>query len=244
MRIFIALSILSLVSLYSTQDRDASIGKQIPSKSHDSNGKKRVVLLGASIGKAWDISTLPERIGNHDYIFEYVDGGGFDKSKKLKELLSRLENKPDAIFLKECAAYFPGDFENYKSLMKQWIIDCYKASIIPIPTTVVPVTKLHSLKKFSIDILKLRNPIKLGSPCNNNRQKAILEYNDWIRMYCADNGLIVLDLEKAVRKSEKNRYLKSELAKVDGLHLNTRGYQILDQIVIPALEKVNWEIKK
>ena len=202
------------------------------------------MLLGASIGRAWDISSLPRRIGNYDYIFEYVDGGGFDKSKELKEILSRAENKPDAIFLKECAAYFPGDFENYKSLMEHWITDCYKAGVIPIPTTVVPVTKLHSLKKFGIDILKLRNPFKLGSPFKNKRQKAILEYNDWIRMYCAENVLALLDLEKAVRKSEKNRYIKSGLAKIDGLHLNKKGYRTLDKIVIPTLEKVNWEIKK
>ena len=167
---------------------------QLTTKLFDNKGKKLVVLLGASIGRAWNISGLPERIGNHDYFFEYVDGGGFDKSKKLEEILSRHENRPDAIFLKECAAYFPGDFENYRRLMKQWITDCNKAGVIPIPTTVVPVTKLHSLKKFGIDILKLRNPFKLGNPFKNKRQKAILKYNDWIRMYCGENSLALLDL--------------------------------------------------
>lgn len=207
----------------------------------DGSAKKRIVLLGASIGRNWNISYLPERIGNHDYIFEYVDGGAFDKSVKLMEILARRENKPDAIFLKECAAYFPGDFKHYQSLVKQWIEACHKANVIPIPTTVVPVTRLHSLKKFAIDIVKLRNPFKMGSPLKANRQRAILAFNEWIRTFCAQNDLVLLDLEKAVRKSEKNRFLRSALAKVDGLHLNQKGYKLLDQIVIPTIEKVSWK---
>ena len=244
MKTLILLMGLIIPLLYSVQNKSAEIEKPAAPELSDNKGKKLIILLGASIGRAWNISGLPERIGNHDYIFEYVDGGGFDKSMKLKEILTRRENKPDAIFLKECAAYFPGDFDKYKSLMKQWINDCNNADVIPIPTTVVPVTKLHSLKKFGIDILKLRNPFKLGNPFKNKRQKAILEYNDWIRIYCADNGLTLLDLEQAVHKSEKNRYLKSGLAKIDGLHLNKKGYKTLDKIVMPTLENVNWRIKK
>ena len=112
---------------------------------------------------------------------------------------------------------------------------------IPIPTTLVPVTRLHSLKKFAMDIVKFRNPFKQGSPFKVRKQRAILEYNDWIRMFCTQNNLTLLDLEQAVRKSEKDRYLRSGLAKVDGLHLNIKGYQILDQIVIPTIGKVNWK---
>ena len=230
--------------LYSVQNKSIKSEKLTTPEFSDNKGKKLIVLLGASIGKAWNISGLPERIGIHDYTFEYVDGGGFDKSMKLKEILARRQNKPDAIFLKECAAYFPGEFEKYKILMEQWITDCDNAGVIPIPTTVIPVTKLHSIKKFGIDILKLRNPFKLGGPFKNKRQKATLEYNDWIKKYCAENGLVLLDLEQAVHKSEKNRYLRSGLAKIDGLHLNKKGYQSLDKIVVPTLEKVSWETKK
>jgi len=59
-------------------------------------------------------------------------------------------------------------------------------------------------------------------------------------VFCAKNDLSLLDLERAVRKSEKDRYLRSKLAKIDGLHLNKKGYRVLDQIVIPTLEKVQW----
>ncbi len=201
---------------------------------------KRIVLIGASIGKGWNIPALPERIQNHEYVFEYVYSGGFDKSRKLEEVLSRHQDKPDAIFLKECAAYFPGDFSLYQRLMKKWIPDCLEAGVIPIPTTVVPVTRLHSFKKFGIDILKLRNPFRMGTPFRQRRQKAIQEYNDWLRAHCREMGLAVLDFEKALSKGRKNRYLRSRYAKIDGLHLNKKGYLVLDAQVLPVLGKVDW----
>ncbi len=201
---------------------------------------KRIVLIGASIGKGWNIPALPERIVSHDYVFEYVYSGGFDKSRKLEKVLSRAQDRPDAIFLKECAAYFPGDFPSYQRLMKKWIADCLDAGVIPIPATVVPVTRLHSFKKFGIDILKLRNPFRMGIPFRQRRQRAIQEYNDWLRAYCRENGLAVLDLEKALSKGGKNRYLRSRFAKIDGLHLNKKGYQVLDAQVPPVLGKVDW----
>jgi hypothetical protein len=205
--------------------------------------KKHIILLGASIGGAWDISRLPERAGSENYSFEYMHGGSqFDKSEELQKILSRSENIPDALILKECAAYFPGDLEQYRDLMKNWIEKCYKANVLPIPTTVVPVTKLHPFKLFfGYLLLKGKNPLEYGSPFQNMRFLQIREYNDWIRTYTTKNSLALLDLEAAVRLSEKDRHLKSSLAHIDGLHLNQRGYRVLDGIVIPAIDCVNWE---
>ncbi len=204
-------------------------------------GKKHILLLGASVGRAWNIKAVPTRVGNVGYTFEYVHGGSsFDKSHELRKILQRTDNRPDAIFLKECAAYFPGNTEAYKALMTGWIRECRKAGIVPIPTTVVPVTLFHAYKKFGIDILKLRNPFKFGLPFGQRRLKTILEYNDWIREYCRANGLAVLDLEAAVRRGPKRRSLRSGLARVDGLHLKPRAYVILDQAVVPALAQVRW----
>jgi hypothetical protein len=202
---------------------------------------KTIILIGASVGKGWNIDALPERINNHDYSVEYVYSGGFDKTQKLQEVLSRVQDRPDAIFLKECAAYFPGDINSFKRLMENWINDCREAGILPIPATVIPITRLHSFKKFIIDILKLRNPFRLGSPFRQNRQKAILEYNDWLRSYCQEKNLPCLDLEKALGKGGKNRFLRSRFAKVDGLHINRKGYQALDAQVLPLLGKVDWK---
>ena len=84
--------------------------------------RKHVVLLGASVGREWNITSLPERLNNQNYAFEYVGFSGFDKSEALKEIFTREENKPDIVILKECAAYFPGDFEHYKSLPEDKLV--------------------------------------------------------------------------------------------------------------------------
>ena len=201
--------------------------------------KKHIVLLGASVGYAWNIPALPQRAGIDRYRFEYVHGSPFDKSKVLKEILGRTENKPDMIFLKECAAYFPGDLDRYKALMIQWIGECRESGVVPIPTTVVPVTKLHAYKVFAYHILKLRDPFRFGSPFRQLRLKSILAYNDWLLAYCRENGVVVLDLEAAVRRSAVKRSLRSDLAKVDGLHLKPKAYQFFDRAVWPALAQVD-----
>lgn len=219
-------------------------GRKDIDPKNDIKTQRHVVLLGASLGIAWNISSLSERINNSDYVFEYVRSLGFDKSNTLNNILLRRENKPHAILIKECAAYFPGDLDQYKNLMKQWIEECQEQDVVPVPVTVVPVTRLHSFKKILIDIVKVRNPLKEGNPFKNNRNKAILEYNDWIRIYSRKFGLAVLDLEAAVRYSGANRFLREDFGRVDGLHLNRKAYKAIDQIVIPTLEKVNWKNKK
>jgi hypothetical protein len=208
------------------------------------NRPRHVSLLGASIGMRWNIASLPERINNSDYDFEYVGSGVFDKSETLKRIVERKDHRPDAIFIKECAAYFPGPLEKYKKWMKQWINECQNASIIPIPATVVPVTRLHSFKLILIDLIRGRNPIHSGNPFCHPRNTAIITYNDWIRNYCKQNRLPCLDLEAALRYSEDNRYLREDFAKVDGLHINSKAYKILDQVVVPTLKTVDWENKR
>lgn len=233
----------SLIS-FNMQESNAGITPKNMISELQGEKQRHIVLLGASIGRIWNISMLSNRINCFNYAFEYVGGGGFDKSRRLNGIISRQENKPDAILLKECAAYFPGDLNRYKKLMMKWIHQCQVAGIVPIPTTVVPVTRLHSLKKFFIDVVKGRNPLNYGNPFLNRRNLSIIEYNDWIRMYCQRNGLNFLDLEKALRYSEKNRYLREDFAKLDGLHLNRKAYRILDKIVIPTLEGVYWRGNK
>jgi len=238
--VFVVLAWTALIGCGSAAEA-VGIGQAEPSPAEERPMKKRIILLGASIGRAWDIASLPQRMNVHDYIFEYADGGSFDKSAKLREILSSPGPKPEAIFLKECAAYFPGDLSLYKSLMESWIRECRESKIIPIPTTAVPVTRLHSFKKVLIDAVKRRNPFGYGNPFKHRRNAAILEYNDWIRAYCRSNGLALLDLEAALRYGERNRYLRENLSRLDGLHVNRKAYRILDRAVISALEKLNWE---
>lgn len=207
---------------------------------HNSPVKKRIVLIGASIGKAWNIEKLPERIHNPDVILEYVGSGTFDKGPQLADVLRRTE-LPHAVIFKECAAYFPGDMGVYKKSMETWVQECRVKGVVPVLTTVVPVTRLHSPKKFLIDIVKLRNPFKFGGPFQQKRWKAILEYNNRIRDYAKKQGLPLLDLEAALRYSEKDRHLQSRWARYDGLHLKLAAYKVLDGVLSSLLNGMRWE---
>jgi hypothetical protein len=195
---------------------------------------KHIILLGASVGKAWEIEDLPKRQNIQGYRFEYVGEYQFDKSKALQQILQRKENKPDAILIKGCAAYFPGDLLKYQALMRSWVQQCKKAGVIPIPTTVIPVVREQGF----INIVK--NIVKkiLGKSTNASRLTAIFQYNDWIKSYAQKEGLVVLDLEASLRTNEIDRSLRIDLQIGDGLHLNRKAYSILDQILIPCLEKI------
>lgn len=197
--------------------------------------KKHVVLLGASVGNAWNIGALPDRVASaQGYRFEYVGEYAFDKTEALRKILQRKQDKPDAIFIKECAAYFPGDLRQYQELMKGWVKECRQAKVIPIPTTVVPVisSKNKIIKERVKDFIKTL----LGRPTTGAMLEGLLQYNDWVREYAAQEGLTVLDLETPLRTSRNDRSLRADLHSGDGLHLNSTAYGILDTIVVPTLD--------
>src|SRR6266545_6464286 len=101
--------------------------------------KNQVVLLGASVGKEWDIQHYPERMKDPRFTFESIAVYQYDKSEGLEEILMRPKRKfrltrtylkgyfqpsprlPRTIIIKECAAYFPGNLDGYKDLIKQWV---------------------------------------------------------------------------------------------------------------------------
>ena len=199
------------------------------------NNRIHITLIGASIGKAWNLSALPGRMNDDRYFFEYVNGGGWDKSAGLKEIVSRQRGKPDAIIIKQCSAYFPGDVELYKGLMKQWVVECRGANIIPILCTVIPVTRLHSFTSIPRHILRGRHPFKDGNPFRQLRAEEVFKFNDWIRDHCRKSSLKFIDLEAAVRMSRENRYLRRDLARLDGLHLKADAYRLLDRMVFGEL---------
>ena len=196
---------------------------------------RHIVLLGASIGCAWRIAELPKRADIKGYTLEYVGEDGFDKTKSLMDILNR-PNRPDAIFLKECAAYFPGDLAQYKEIIKRSINDCEKAGIIPIMVTVAPVREpgIFRLQYWKNIVKKIIYPSR---PRVEARLRDLIAYNDWVRKYAAEQKLAVLDLEKALRISESDRRLRPDFDVGDGLHINAQAYALLDQIVIPALDQ-------
>lgn len=227
--IICALSFLALGNLqamnYSTPRDEASI-------------KRHIVLLGASVGGAWNISELPNRVSNTDYTFEYVGEYAADKSQKLNSILERGILKPDAVIIKLCAAYFPGEPDKLKAFIGNWVRECRKEDVVPILATVVPVVRSFPMRTWLLSLLhgKWRYP--------KDPFGAIISFNDWIRNYAKAESLVVLDLEAALRTSQSDRHLDGMYAKADGLHINEKAYKELDKIVIPTLDRVEFRERR
>ena len=206
---------------------------------------KHVLLLGASVGAGWDFPGLPERMQNDKCKFEFRAKYDPDKSDLLEEVIKRKADRPDIIIIKQCAAYFPANSESYdlkiadryKKLARGWIEKCKKNDIVPILATVVPITEKMPLWPKTKRMIKKYIFRKKISPYHRNiRQQGINDYNDWVRDYADKNGLIILDLESALRISESNRYLIPKLS-TDGLHLNKKAYLRLDKVALKTLAK-------
>ncbi|MBI2400021.1 MAG: SGNH/GDSL hydrolase family protein [Deltaproteobacteria bacterium] len=199
--------------------------------------KTRVLLLGASVGQEWEVEGIPKRLGDSRFQFEAVQAWQFDKTAALEEALMRPKRKfkptktylkgffepsplpPDAIVIKECAAYFPGEMARYKSLIPKWVASIKASGKKPALATVVPVTSEHAIRK-------------------PGRIEAIREFNDWIKEYAAAEKLPLVDLEAALRKDAKGRFLKAEYTSGDGLHLNRKAYDVLDRLLLDASAEI------
>lgn len=197
----------------------------------EEKGDRRILLIGASVGDAWNIAKLPERTKLAGYTFESVAEYQFDKSQVVEGVV-KTGDKPDFVILKECAAYFPGDFQRYKQFIQGWVATLRANHITPILTTVVPVTtpsllSLSYVKHLVKKVTRNRVPV-------DERLPYLLEYNDWVRNYAAQEGLALLDLEAALRNNAQERKLRDDLAAEDGLHLNEQAYRVLDKLVVDS----------
>lgn len=197
--------------------------------------RKRIILIGASVGKAWNLPEYPQRVNDTSHIFESLVVYQYDKTGALEEILMRPKRKfrltlsyvkgffqpspqvPKIIIIKECSSYFPGDSSLYKEFVKSWVKRIRDAHIQVILTTIVPVTRERAEK-------------------GKGKMEAIAAYNDWIREYARNENVVLLDLEAALRKSAKERFLQDELTSGDGTHLNKKAYDILDKLLQKTLQ--------
>lgn len=211
---------------------NALLGCGMNSRGGVADQTPAVLLIGASVGQAWRLSEFPERSGDRSFRFRSVAAWQFDKSQALEEALLLPKRKfrftrtyfrnlfkaapvaPDIVVLKECAAYFPGDMEVYKGQMKGWVQRVREKKRGVVLATVVPVTRERASTKVG-------------------QAEAIWVYNDWIRTFGRSEGIPVLDLEAAVRE-KASRFLRAEVS-TDGLHLNSKGYQLLDACLLEAV---------
>lgn len=202
-------------------------------------GSMHVVLIGASIGKSWNLPELPRRASSNRYTFEALQVWDYDKSETVDETLMRPARKfrfapsyfkalfqaaprpADVVILKECSSYFPGDrdaeLQRKKELLQQWVHDVRMKKIPVMLTTVAPITRARAERDGAA------------------KHQAIRLFNDWVRTYAAEQSIPLIDLEQALRADDRDRYLRDDLTSGDGSHLNRAAYEILDRVLIDAL---------
>lgn len=184
------------------------------------NGSKYIILVGASVGKTWEFPRLSDRVSvRNDVVLGNRTIYAFDKDPAI-DAITNLPIPISAVIIKECSAYFPREIDPSVIQIKQWISELRAKGIAPVLATVVPVTKQHD-------------------QTHPGRLESILAFNDDIRNYAEEEGISVLDLEKAVRVSASDRYLKNEYAQPDGNHLVKRAYEeALDKIGAELIENL------
>ena len=194
----------------------------------------RIVLIGASIARGWQLDAFAARSGRSDVVLEYVGEYGFDKSKSLAAVLARGGDRPDVVILKECGAYFPGDQPAYEAMLRRWVDTLRAAGIAPVLATVAPVAEPQGV------LAHLKEFVKIRILRREDQNEAIARYNAWLRGYAAEQKLAVLDLEAALSAAEGGPRLDPRYDGGDGLHLNDAAYPVLDRelgMVIDRLER-------
>ena len=227
--------IVFLISLVLSFLTNCNMVESKGTKEQEMANKKRILLLGASVGQTWNLKEFPQRSKNDNYIFESVAAWQYDKTEALEEILMRPKRKfrltknyirgffepapqmPDIIIIKECSAYFPGDLKQYKELMEKWVKRIKDANIEVWLATVVPVTTARADK-------------------TKGKIEGIREFNDWLREYARYESITLLDLEAALRKDAEARFLKDEFTSGDGTHLNKEAYDILDKVLLDTCQ--------
>lgn len=170
-----------------------------------------VVLVGASIGKAWHLQDFTRRTGEQDVVFSNRAHYSFDKTDTIEALL-HLKVKPDAVILKECSDYFPRNQEKSTSEFERWIERIKKNHVTPILATTTPVSAIGPKK---------------------DKQPSIDLWNAFIREYGHKNRIPVLDLARVLQTSPIDTFLKQTYAKDDGYHLTAAAYRTaLDPLLI------------
>lgn len=193
-----------------------------------------VILIGASIGQGWHLAEWPSRVRVSGFTVESIPVWQFDKTEAVDEVLVRphrkfhptrtylkslfqpAPEKASIVILKECSSYFPGDLASYKSSIRYWVSRFREKQITAALATVVPVTETRAQQ-------------------NPGKQESLVEYNEWIRQYAQQQGIILLDLEGALRSAGAGRFLREEYATSDGTHLNAAAYAVLDDVLRETL---------
>lgn len=175
----------------------------------------RVVFFGASITQRWNLQeAFPE-------VHAVNRGRGGEVIQQLLPRFKRdvLDLKPKAVMIKYCSINIRPHIP-LQTLKDGMMMMCQLAeanNITPVPATIIPAGKPEAhIGDFSVvDTLRM--------------------FNDWLRQYAAEHKYPIMDFAKAIE--DEHGFLPRERS-VDPVHLNEKGYEILNATARPVLHQV------
>lgn len=194
--------------------------------------EKNVVFIGASTGNRWKLPEFPQRVQAPEYNLEFKKIYEFDKSSLVDEVVKRPQ-KPDAVIIKECSVYFPGQQDAYKKQYAGWIASLKQVGIKPIVATTVPPAASQGFVADAKTFIKVR---LLG---RDDQYQQVVDFNNWLREFAQKERIPIVDLEQALRRSDSDRHMVDRFDAGDGIHINKEAYDVLDGVLLKTLRSAD-----
>lgn len=198
--------------------RDANGKLAAPAKSEN-----RVVFMGDSITDSWKLN---EYFPGRPYINRGIGG------QTTPQMLIRF--RPDVIALQPKAVVILAGTNDLAGNTGPLSVESIEDNL----QSMAELAMLHRIKVVFASVLPISdyNKNKDGVAIIRSAQRPpekIIELNQWMKKYAADNKQIYLDYYSAL--VDEKGFLKEDLSR-DGLHPNAKGYEIMKSLAEQAIE--------
>lgn len=210
--------------------RDAVASKAVS----DGNKVNRIVLLGASYAKGLSV----DYINGRPVINKGIAG------QQSFEMLSRFDTdvvalNPEVVIIwgfindifRSDRKNIDKTIEKIKSCYIEMIFRSRKNGIKPILATEVTMSPPHGLKD---SVLVWIGGIIGKASYQEYVNKQVMNVNDWLKSYAANNNIPVLDFQRQLSAGDTTR--KKIFSQKDGSHLSEEGYAVLKAYLLDALK--------
>ena len=200
--------------------RDANSKLASPAKD-----EQRVVFMGDSITDSWK---LDQYFPGKPYINRGISG------QTTSQMLLRF--RPDVIDLKPRVVVILAGTNDIAGNTGPISLEAIEGNIV----SMAELARANGINVVLSSILPVSdyNKDKSGKQIVQTvrrRPEQILELNRWLKAYAADHGLVYLDYFTAT--VDDKGFFKEDIAN-DGLHPNSRGYEIMKPLAENAIDKV------
>ena len=183
-------------------------------------GEKRVVFVGDSITDYWK---LPDYFPGKPYINRGIDG------QTTPEMLVRF--RQDVIALHPEIVVVLAGTNDIAGVTGRTLNEDIEANY----ASMSELARAHGIRMVFASVLPVHNYTHNAEESFALRpRERILALNQWLKDYCAKNGLVYLDYFSAL--VDEGGMLKRALAD-DGVHPTDAGYKIMASLAEKAIEK-------